>query len=68
MKDKNIYIDRSIILEDDDTEYGGVAFTGETLGDFLDDIGDGFSTLEELNTALKECGIKPLTASNKIVN
>ena len=29
---------RLIVLEDDDTEEGGVSFAGETLGDFLDEV------------------------------
>ena len=50
---------RSIVLEDDGTETGGVSFYGETLGDFIDEVGS-FSTLKELNDALKDCGIKTI--------
>ena len=51
-----------IVLEDDDTPAGGVAFKGETLEDFIeeDDNLDG-KDLEVINSALKECGIKPVT-------
>ena len=45
---------------------GGVAFEGETLADFIEmleqetgRVGKEY-TLEELNNALKECGIEPL--------
>lgn len=45
---------------------GGVAFKGETLADFIEMleqetgcVGKEY-TLEELNDALKECGIEPL--------
>ena len=50
-----------IVLEDDDTPTGGVAFSGETVKDFAEGF-DGFSTLEELNEALEECGILPIKA------
>ena len=49
----------NIVLEDDDSPYGGTAFTGETVGDFLED-NDEFDSIEELNDVLMECGIKPI--------
>lgn len=47
-------------LEDDETDHGGVSFIGETLGDFLDDIGLFPESLSQLNKALAECGIKKI--------
>lgn len=48
-------------LEDDESEFGGIAFMGETLLDFLLSIPMPLtSTKDEINKALKECGIKPL--------
>lgn len=49
------------LLEDDETATGGVAFAGETLKDFLEeaDLNED-ATLEEVNKALVECGIKPI--------
>jgi len=49
------------ILEDDDTPYGGTACDRETLKYFLDDIGMPYDTpIEDINKALKECGIKEI--------
>lgn len=52
----------NIVLEDDDTPTGGTAFQGETVGDFIQSLGTELNncTLEQLNTALIECGIKPV--------
>lgn len=54
-------------LEDDGTPDGGTSFAGETVGDFLDSIGeirgiltDGFVNLDKFNAVLRQCGIKPL--------
>ena len=54
-------------LEDDDTPGGGTSTLGETVGEFLDSIGeirgvlmDGFVNLDKLNAILRQCGIKPL--------
>lgn len=50
-----------IVLSDDDTEFGGLSHAGETLGEFLDEVGISINTpIEEVNNALKECGIKPI--------
>lgn len=54
-----------IVLEDDVTsEAGGVAFMGETVLDFLLSIDEcdveDMNTIEDLNEALQECGIKPI--------
>jgi hypothetical protein len=60
-------------LEDDETEYGGIAFLGEKVKDFFDDInGNGGNNeiplllsddVEVLNKVLKNCGIKPIKES-----
>ena len=57
-------------LENDNTPYGGIAFLGEKVKDFFDDIngngGNGGQALllnddiEVLNRVLKDCGIKPI--------
>src|SRR5699024_7418056 len=48
------------VLEDDNTANGGVSFKGETLKNFLDETGISYSaSMEEINNALIECGIKP---------
>lgn len=58
----NDYFD--YVLEDDDSPYGGAAFSGETVIDFLLSIGSDYagtiSTVEQLNAELVECGIKPI--------
>ena len=52
---------RDIILEDDDTPWGGVAHCDETLGEFMDSVGlIEDNTIDILNLALKNCGIKTL--------
>lgn len=48
-------------LQDDETEFGGVAFVGETLKDFIAEVElDEDTDIEVVNVALKECGIKPI--------
>lgn len=49
-------------LEDDNTTpYGGISFAGETLRDFMDEAELDYNTsLEEINEALKDCGIKQI--------
>lgn len=47
------------LLKDDATETGGIAFTGETLYDFLCDVGlDLDAPMDVVNDALEECGIE----------
>ena len=60
MFEKSIY--KQIVLEDDDTPTGGVAFQGETLEDFLEELADSddIRTIKDVNKALVECGIKPV--------
>ena len=48
-------------LKDGDQLYGGIAFEGEILKDFLEDAGIPEDTsMRRVNAALKECGIKPI--------
>lgn len=51
-------------LKDDDTEYGGISFEGETLQDFLDEVDidrlNENTAMRYINAALKECGIEPI--------
>lgn len=52
-------------LEDDNSvEWGGTAFAGEKLSDFIaeyaNDTGRSAITMSELNIELKECGIRPV--------
>lgn len=57
------------VLKDDETEYGGTAFDGETLEHFLTEYyneGCGLITMEIANEALKECGIRPIVDDEKI--
>lgn len=52
---------KKIILQDDDTPYGGTAYIDETVGEFMDSIGlKGTHSMKQLNMALKDCGIKTL--------
>lgn len=52
---------KEIILRDDNTPYGGTAYIDETLGEFMDDIGlKENNSIEQLNMALKNCGIQTL--------
>lgn len=56
-----------VFLEDDDTPYGGTAFSGETVRDFLKslDIPQESVTLESLNKELIQNGIKPIGAEQR---
>lgn len=48
-------------LEDDESEFGGIAFVGESLLDFMLNIPMPLtSTKEEINKALGECGIREI--------
>lgn len=64
MLTESIY--NQILLEDDDTPTGGVAFQGETLEDFLEELANNddcqtIQTIKDINQVLIECGIKPVT-------
>ena len=48
-------------LKDDNTEFGGISYIGETLGDFVAEV--GISNIDDINKALKECGIEPIVIS-----
>ena len=63
--DKELEVAKNInynqILEDDlTTENGGISYEGETLKDFMEEVGLplGETRLLDINKALKECGIK----------
>lgn len=47
-------------LKDDKSDYGGIAYLGETVEDFIESVGIAPSNINELNDALKECGIEPI--------
>ena len=63
-------------LEDDNTDFGGIAFLGEKVSDFVDCIngngGNGGKVLllgdniQELNKVLKECGIKEINIKSEV--
>lgn len=57
------YLD--IVLEDDNTPFGGTAFEGETVEDFIRSFGTELHncTPDELDAALIECGIKPVLSN-----
>ena len=56
-------IDLDQELVDDDTLEGGIAHAGETLREFLDEVGLSYNTpVEKINKALVECGIEPILA------
>ena len=48
-------------LKDDNTEFGGISYIGETLGDFIAEV--EISDIDDVNIILKECGIEPIVIS-----
>lgn len=54
-----------ILLEDLDTEEGGIAYQGETLADFIEYNLEGIEDLQKLEQELEDCGIAPLEQSDK---
>lgn len=57
--------DLNILLKDDATLYGGVAYAGETLIDFMNDLeASERQSLDNVNVALIECGILPINKNN----
>lgn len=59
---------KQIILKDDDTPTGGIAFIGETLYDFImsqdkkhQEILTNSDDIRFINNCLKECGIMPIS-------
>lgn len=50
-------------LEDDDSEYGGISYPGYTLLGFIQETGESFNIIKDmnkLNEDLKDAGIKPI--------
>lgn len=55
----------NIILKDDATSTGGVAYKGENLKAFMDDLEPHEKqNLDDVNESLKACGILPITDEN----
>ena len=64
MKCKN-QLSANIVLHDDfSVPSGGIDYEGETLGEFFESIGVDFTILstKEINSVLRECGIKAVNA------
>ena len=53
---------KNFVLEDNESENGGVSFNGETLGDFCDELDIDLNNMciKYLNIKLNQCGIKGL--------
>ena len=52
---------KNYILKDDDTELGGTARFGETLAEFMESAQIPYTaSIEDIDNALIECGIKPV--------
>ena len=48
-------------LKDDNTEFGGISYIGETLGDFIAEVGISETCdIDDVNKALTVCGIEPI--------
>ena len=48
-------------LQDDGTNFGGINYVGETLKDFITEVGLSENTaMRYVNAALKQCGIKSI--------
>lgn len=57
------------VLEDDTSPNGGVSFSGETLFDFLEEIGDDhIYTMTQVNKVLRECGIKEIKIEREAID
>lgn len=48
-------------LKDDNTEFGGISYIGETLRDFVAEV--EIYDIDDINKILKECGIEPIIIS-----
>lgn len=61
---------RNIELKDDvNSTEGGIAHEGETLGEFIDEVGTKhIKSLEDLNDALRVCGISPVERIEESLN
>lgn len=63
MKIKDIL---NIELEDDKQDFGGVAFAGETVKDFIEDIElDENMELNDFNKILYNCGVKEINITKE---
>lgn len=61
MSNKSVSKYLNVVLEDDSTPFGGVSFLGQTLGDFLEEVGAEKETnMYKVNEMLKTCGISPI--------
>ncbi len=62
MSNKSVSKYLNVKLEDDFTNpFGGVSFDGQTLGDFLEEVGAERETnMDKVNDMLKTCGISPI--------
>ena len=49
---------KNFLLKDDDTDFGGTSFSGETVEDFIED--KEYNSIWDLNKDLVDCGIKPI--------
>lgn len=56
-------IAKKIKLHDDSTDTGGISYAGETLDNFIEEVGlrYGFD-ISKYNAAFEECGIRRITA------
>lgn len=61
MSNKSVSKYLNVKLEDDNTPFGGISFIGQTLQDFLEEIGAEKETnMDNVNEMLKTCGISPI--------
>ena len=61
MSNKSVSKYLNVVLEDDNTPFGGVSFHGQTLGEFLEEVGAERETnMDKVNEILKTCGISPI--------
>lgn len=48
-------------LKDGKGEFGGISYIGETLADFIGEVGLNKNVaMRHVNSALKQCGIEPV--------
>ncbi|WP_289760594.1 hypothetical protein [Lactobacillus taiwanensis] len=50
-----------VLVDDCNCDFGGVAFNGETVRDFISEMDNVIKTVAELNNALADCGIKTIS-------
>lgn len=61
MSNKSVSKYLNVKLEDDNTPFEGISFEGQTLQDFLEEIGAERETnMDKVNEMLKTCGISPI--------